>query len=136
MEGGGSGPEVLLFGDGACAGEDPAHRDRRAVVLDDVRNVRRLAEQRPGVVPQTQPLVEIGGRHRFERGRQRAPVACWLARVAWLQARGAVVLKQAVLQKPPRSLGRTAATLNPWLAELERRGYIRQAEKAWEVRSV
>lgn len=69
-------------------------------------------------------------------GRQERTDGSLRALLAWLQAAGAVVLKKDVLQKAPRRLGRTAATLNPLLAELERRGYIRQAEKAWEVRSV
>ena len=56
--------------------------------------------------------------------------------LAWLQSAGAMVSKQHVLQKSPRSIGRTAAMLNPLLHELARRGYIREAGKSWEVRSV
>ena len=56
--------------------------------------------------------------------------------LAWLQSAGAMVSKQHVLQKSPRSIGRTAAMLNPLLDELARRGYIREAGKSWEVRSV
>ena len=56
--------------------------------------------------------------------------------LAWLQSAGTMVSKQHVLQKSPRSIGRTAAMLNPLLDDLARRGYIREAGKSWEVRSV
>ena len=56
--------------------------------------------------------------------------------LAWLQSRGTTVQKKDVLQNSPRPWGRKAATVNPLLAELVRRGYIREAGKAWEVRNV
>lgn len=56
--------------------------------------------------------------------------------LAWLQSAGTLVSKKDVLQKSPRPLGRNAAGLNPLLHDLVRRGYIREAGKSWEVRSV
>lgn len=69
-------------------------------------------------------------------GRQERVDSRLRALLAWFQSAGTLVLKRDVLQKTPRSLGRTAAELNPLLVELERRGYIREAGKSWEVRNV
>lgn len=57
--------------------------------------------------------------------------------LAWLQSAGAMVSKKDVLQKSPYALRKLKAEgLNPLLDELARRGYIREAGKSWEVRSV
>ena len=69
-------------------------------------------------------------------GRQERVDGRLRALLTWIQSAGALVPKKDVLQKSPRSLGRTAAALNPLLEELARRGYIREAGKLWEVRNV
>jgi putative DNA primase/helicase len=69
-------------------------------------------------------------------GRQERVDGRLRALLAWIQSAGTLVPKKDVLQKSPRSLGRTAAALNPLLEELTRRGYIREAGKSWEVRNV
>ena len=69
-------------------------------------------------------------------GRQERTDGRLRTLLTWLQSAGALVLKKDVLQKSPRPLGRNAAGLNPLLDDLVRRGYIREAGKSWEVRSV
>jgi putative DNA primase/helicase len=75
--------------------------------------------------------LRLTGAGRQERTDGRLRVL-----LAWLQSAGTLVPKKDVLQKSPRPLGRTAATLNPLLDDLAHRGYIREAGKSWEVRSV
>lgn len=58
----------------------------------------------------------------------------------WLQSQAAahcsVVDKNSVLQRSPREVRNLKAEgINPLLEELQRRGYIREAGKAWEVRA-
>lgn len=54
----------------------------------------------------------------------------------WMQRSGPTMSKKDVLQKSPRALARKAAALNPLLAELVQRGYIRECNGNWEVRDV
>lgn len=55
--------------------------------------------------------------------------------LAWLQERGSRVKRAEVLQFTPRHLRELKAEgINPLMAELERRGYVRSAGDAWDVR--
>ena len=57
--------------------------------------------------------------------------------LAWLQSGVKLVQKKDVLQKSPYALRKLKADgLAPLIEELVTRGYIRDAGKAWEVRSV
>lgn len=69
-------------------------------------------------------------------GRQERQDSKLRTLLVWLQSRSSTVQKRDVLQNAPRPWGRNAATVNPLLDELVRRGYIREAGKAWEVRNV
>ena len=70
-------------------------------------------------------------------GRQERTDGRLRTLLAWLQSAGTLVSKKDVLQKSPYALRKLKAEgLNPLLDELARRGYIREAGKSWEVRSV
>jgi putative DNA primase/helicase len=57
--------------------------------------------------------------------------------LAWMQSQGKFVFKKDVLQKTPRSVRNLKSKgIGLLLAELIRRGYIRECENEWEVRSV
>lgn len=56
---------------------------------------------------------------------------------AWLQAQGPLVSKKDVLQKSPRKLRSLKATgLASLMTELASRGYVRELQTQWSVRSV
>jgi hypothetical protein len=70
-------------------------------------------------------------------GRQERIDAHLRALLAWFQSGGIAVQKKDVLQKSPYALRKLKAKgLEPLLDELVTRGYIRDAGKVWEVRSV
>lgn len=76
--------------------------------------------------------IRLTGAGRQERidGRLRTLLA-------WFQSSGKAVQKKDVLQKSPYALRKLKSDgLSPLIEELVNRGYIRDAGKVWEVRSV
>ena len=70
-------------------------------------------------------------------GRQERIDARLRSLLAWFQSGRVVVQKKDVLQKSPYALRKLKAEgLAPLIEELVTRGYIRDAGKSWEVRSV
>jgi len=70
-------------------------------------------------------------------GRQKCIDARLRVLLSWFQSGVKLVQKKDVLQKSPNALRKLKAEgLAPLIKELEIRGYIRDAGKSWEVRSV
>ena len=70
-------------------------------------------------------------------GRQDRQEGALRTLLEWMQATGTTMAKKVVLQKSPRAIrDLKAAGINPLLAELVQRGYIRDAGDAWEMRRV